>query len=619
MDGNEHPAPRFAKLFLIGGAGNLLIPLARRRMIPAIPADGTPFVLLDDARASGAASARLYTDPVQIVATRKASEIATALEALRAATAGGLHAAGFLSYEAGAAIAMNDISASLPDMPLLWFGLFRNFTEIAPNDVPALLPDAAGGWISTPAPAIDRAAYNQSIARVQALISAGDIYQANLTFPASVTAAGHPLALYAGLRVRALAGYGGVVHTGTDWLLSLSPELFFACRDGKLIARPMKGTAARQADPARDKVAAGDLSSDEKQRAENLMIVDLMRNDLSRVAVPGSVDVPALFAVETYPTVHQMTSTITATLQSGKDAIDIMTALFPCGSITGAPKLRAMEVIAEVEGALRGAYTGSIGRIDAGGCDAAFNVAIRTLSLRDDGAMMGLGSGIVADSRAGSEWAECLAKGAFVASPRRFDLIETMAFDPMGGLARLDAHLDRMKASAETFGFAFDRHAARNELQAATFRLRVASRVRLLLSRSGAMAVETKARPETPVIATVAITALPVDHRDFRLKHKTTDRNFYDRARRASGAFEVVFTDRDGFLTEGSFTNIFVSRGDSLLTPPLEQGLLGGILRSELIATGRATEAKLRSDDLQSGFFIGNSLRGLLPARVTGL
>ncbi len=564
--------------------------------------------------------ARLYLDPVQVVTTRRSSDIPAAFEAVRTATAAGLHAAGFLGYEAGAAIAGGAVSAAPLKGPLLWFGLFRSFSEIAPHDVAGLLPDPAGAWLSMPLPDIDRAEYDAAITRVQALIAAGDIYQANLTFPARVATAGHPLALYAGLRARAAAGYGGIVHTGSDWLLSLSPELFFACRDGRLMARPMKGTATRDTDPARDRTAVSELSSDEKQRAENLMIVDLMRNDLSRVAVPGSVAVPTLFAVETYPTVHQMTSTVTAALLPDKDVIDVLEALFPCGSITGAPKLRAMEVIAEVERGPRGAYTGSIGRIDAGGHEAAFNVAIRTLTLGPDGAVMGLGSGIVADSRAGPEWAECLAKGAFVASTRRFDLIETMAFDPLTGLSRLEAHLQRMQASALIFGFAFDRHAAGNELQAATFRIRVPSRVRLLLARSGAMAVETRALdPDSGSTVSVAIAPLPVDRGDFRLAHKTTDRNFYDKARRACGAFEVVFINAAGFLTEGSFTNIFVARGDVLQTPPLDQGLLGGVLRNELLNNGRATEIKLRPDDLHNGFFIGNSLRGLLPAQVTGL
>ncbi|AYJ86578.1 aminodeoxychorismate synthase component I [Sphingomonas paeninsulae] len=588
-------------------------------MIAALPSDGTPFVLLDDARAVGAVAARLYVDPVQVVATRKPSEIVAALKALRAASTGGLHAAGFLTYEAGGAIAGGAVSEKSPELPLLWFGLFRTFTEIAADQVAALLPDPLGAWAGAPKPEIDRATYDRSIAGVQALIAAGDIYQANLTFRAHVATAGHPLALYAGLRGRASAGYGGIVHTGADWLLSLSPELFFDCRDGVLTARPMKGTATRYTDAVRDRAAVVDLSSDKKQRAENLMIVDLMRNDLSRVAVPGSVEVPALFAVETYPTVHQMTSTVTALLQPEKDAIDVLSALFPCGSITGAPKLRAMEVIADIEQAVRGAYTGSIGRIDAGARDAVFNVAIRTLQLGESATHMGLGSGIVADSRAGPEWSECLAKGVFVASNRRFDLIETMAFDPLAGLTRLETHLERMKNSAELFGFTFDRHAARNELQAATFRLRIPSRVRLLLAKSGAMAVETKAISEAPLIATVVVAPLPVDPRDFRLLHKTTDRNFYDDARRKSGAFEVLFTDCEGFLTEGSFTNIFVPCEDSLLTPPLEQGLLGGVLRNQLIQTGIAKEAKLRVDDLGEQFFIGNSLRGLLLAQITGL
>ncbi len=589
-------------------------------MVATLPDDGTPFVLLDDARIAGAAPARLYRDPVEVVATRRPDEIEAALEALRTATRGGLHAAGYLGYEAGHAIAGSGIATAATALPLLWFGLFRAVVEIAPDDVAALLPDPAGAWTGVPRPAITRADYGAALARVKDLIVAGDIYQANLTFAADATTAGHPLALFAGLRHRARAGYGGVIHTGQDWLLSLSPELFFASRSGDLVAKPMKGTAMRHADPAQDAAAAKALAQDPKQRAENLMIVDLMRNDLSRIAVPGSVAVPKLFSVETYPTVHQMTSTVTAQLAEGHDAIDVIRALFPCGSITGAPKLRAIAVIDDVEAGSRGVYTGSIGRIDAGGRDAAFNVAIRTLHVADGLARLGLGSGIVADSREGPEWAECLAKGNFIASHRRFDLIETMAFDPMAGLRRLDAHLARLKASADIFGFAFDRHAARNELQAATFRLREPSRIRLLLARSGAVAIEATPLPPVPDgPVEVAIVALAVTPDDFRLRHKTTDRAFYDVARRVSGVFEIVFTDPAHQITEGSFTNVFVERDGTLLTPPLSHGLLGGILRNELIADGRAREAELRPSDLEQGFFIGNSLRGLLPARLSRL
>lgn len=588
-------------------------------MTCTLPLDA-PFVLLDDARQTGASSARLYRDPVEIVTTRRCEDVLPALEALRMATRGSLHAAGYLAYEAGHAIAGSGIEATGNGQPLLWFGLFRSFTEHSPDAVAAFLPDADGAWIGAPEPAITRSDYEAAHRQVQALIAAGDIYQANLTFAAMARIAGHPLALYAGLRARALAGYGGVIHTGTDWLLSLSPELFFASRDARLVARPMKGTASRVSDPDEDADATRQLAEDPKQRAENLMIVDLIRNDLSRVATPGSVAVPRLFHIETYPTIHQMTSTVTAALAEGRDAIDVLAAAFPCGSITGAPKLRAMQVIDNVEAAPRGTYTGTIGRIDPGGRDCAFNVAIRTLHTGPERARLGLGSGIVADSDPKAEWAECLAKGQFVASSRRFDLIETMAFDPHEGLARLDAHLARLSASARLFGFAFDRHAARNELQAATFRLKAPARVRLLLAPGGSIAIETAPLPSVrPEPVMVALASLPVAAHDFRLRHKTTDRAFYDDARRASGAFEVLFVGPDGCLTEGSFTNIFVERTDRLLTPPLAHGLLGGILRNELIATGRAEEAELRMDDLAQPFFIGNSLRGLLPARLAGL
>jgi para-aminobenzoate synthetase / 4-amino-4-deoxychorismate lyase len=571
-----------------------------------------PFVLLDDSRAIGAAPARLYTDPVEIVTTRKGSEVAAALEALRTATRGGLHAAGYLSYEAGAALEPKLGGSEAGDTPLLWFGLFRDFRQIPPDDVPGLLPDPEGGWLDAPRPGIDYATYAAQMRQVKDLIEAGDIYQANLTFAATVATAGDPRALYTGLRARAANPYGALVATGKQWLLSLSPELFFALHDGKVTTRPMKGTAPRDADPTA-------LAEDPKQRAENLMIVDLLRNDLSRVAATGSVAVPELFRVERYPTVQQMTSTVTAQLAGGRDVIDLLAALFPCGSITGAPKIRAMEAIADIEERTRGVYTGSIGRLDPDG-DAAFNVAIRTLVI-DEGeptARMGLGSGIVADSVARGEWEECLAKGAFVASTRIFDLIETMRFEPDSGLARLEAHLARMKASADVFGFAFDRHAARNDLQAATFRLREGARVRLLLSKRGYVAVEVRPLPAPPPgPVAVRIVPLPVDPTDFRLRHKTTDRSFYDTAR--GTAFEVVFALPDGRLTEGSFTNVFVERDGVLLTPPLAGGLLGGILRNELVADGRAREAKLRADDLRQGFFIGNALRGLLPATRAAL
>ena len=571
-----------------------------------------PYVLLDDAR-DGGAPARLYRHPRAVVEARSTAEIAPMLAAMREHDG---EAAGFLSYEAAGAFEPSIAASRAPDVPLGWFGLFDTFEMV---DVPALLPDPAGAWIGALEPRVPRADYDAMFARVQALIAAGDLYQANLTFRADVRVLGDPLALYARLRAVTRGGWGAIVDTGETIFLSFSPELFFALEGDRLTCRPMKGTAPRQVDARADAEAAGVLAQDPKQRAENLMIVDLMRNDLSRVAVAGSVAVPELFALERYPTVHQMTSTVTATRAPGVDAVDVLGALFPCGSITGAPKLRAIQALGEIEADPRGVYTGAIGRVDASG-DAMFNVAIRTLALSVDGerATIGLGGGIVADSTADAEWDEALAKGVFLdRAARTFDLIETMAFDPMEGIALIERHLERMKESAAALGFTFNRHDARNELQAATFRLRKASRIRMLLAKSGAVSIQVSPLPplrDTPL--SVALVPLPVAPADWRLRHKTSDRAFYETARRESGCDEVVFVAPDGSLTEGSYTSLFVERDGMLLTPSAG-ALLPGVLRAELLDTGRAREAVLRPDDLDGAFLLGNALRGLMPAQLT--
>jgi para-aminobenzoate synthetase/4-amino-4-deoxychorismate lyase len=578
---------------------------------PDAPADGPrkrfwqggdPFVLLEFE-----GTARLYRNPAEVVEARRPDQVAPALERLR-----GRHAAGFMAYEAGHGLEpklaplSGDSGAEGP--PLLWFGLFEAWETVDPA---VLLPDPAGARAGPPRPRVGRDAHEAAIAQALEHILAGDIYQANLTFQSEVTTAGHPLALYAAIRPRAQAGWGGVVFTGEHWLLSFSPELFFTLDSGRVTVRPMKGTAPAASDPEA-------LRGDPKQRSENLMIVDLMRNDLSRVSKPGTVKVPALFEIETYPTLLQMTSTVVGELEEGRDAIDLIKAIFPCGSVTGAPKIRAMEIIHRLEAEQRGPYTGSIGRLAPDG-QAEFNVAIRTLVLRkgESVARIGLGSGIVADSVAAEEWRECLAKGEFVATRRRFDLIETMRFDPREGIAELDRHLARMKRSAETLGFGFDRHDARNELQAATFFLREERKLRLLLSSSGALAIETRPLPEVPEgPVEVALAPLPVEPEDFRLRHKTSDRRFYDDAREGAGTFEVVFLDPEGFVTEGSFTSLFVKRRGKLLTPPLARGLLPGVLRGALIEEGRAEEADLRAEDLADGFFVGNAVRGLIAGKL---
>lgn len=604
--------------------------------------DQVPFVLLDDARGENPADAHLYEDPAEVFIARRPGEVAATLQAADAARAErGGWLAGFIAYEAGLALEPRLMplaeARSGSAGPLVWLGLFARETVIPASEVDGWLAARASGEVALGPldPQISPGAYTAAFARLQEAIRAGEIYQANLTFPLAGSYRGDPQGLYAALRPAAQAGYGGMVFDGAHWLLSLSPELFISLKGREAKAKPMKGTRPRGVEAWLDQRWAEDLAYSAKDKAENLMIVDLLRNDLSRVAEPGSVEVDELFAIESYPTVHQMVSTVRATLQEGKGTADLVRAMFPCGSITGAPKIRAMELIAEVERDARGPYCGAIGRIgptrDGNGGDAAFNVAIRTLRLTpienaQGSAVLGVGSAIVADSAPLTEWREAVLKGDFARRSSAagcapgFDLIETMRFTPEEGIALIEGHLERMKASAAAFGFAFDRHAARNRIQALCFELERESRVRLLASRSGAIALEAGDIPPLPEgpVRCIAL-PLPVDPGDWRLRHKTTDRGFYQEAlsvARDAGADEAIFVRDDGLVTEGSFTNIFYQRGDMLDTPPARIGLLPGVGREALIADGRAQEAELTLDDLESGFLVGSALRGLLRAEL---
>ena len=648
------------------------------------PLGGGPFVLLDDASAGGKGGgagvrARLYTDPQAVVVARRPEEVAGALARLDALSAQGFWLAGYIAYEAG--LALEERLAPLAaarcgaDGPLLWFGAFAGVrhldragldTWLSGNGAAAKGLAGRGGAIGPLEPTLSVGGYARAFAAISEAIAAGDIYQANLTFALAGSWRGDPLALYAALRGRGGGAHGGVVYDGSHWLLSASPELFFESDgSGAVTLRPMKGTRPRGATPEQDAALAAQLAASEKDRAENLMIVDLMRNDLSRVARPGSVRVEAPFAVETYPSLHQMVTTVKGQLAGDGGALALVRALFPCGSVTGAPKIRAMELLCENERDPRGAYCGAIGRIDpaggegatAGAADlsgaAAFNVAIRTLRLTpDEGktgeaamgrAVMGVGSAIVADSQCLPEWRECLVKGGFVHQPTPdsdgggqpasgqpasgggvagFDLIETMRFTLEEGIPLLELHLERMGASARALGFSFDRHAARNAIQALCFEAEGPAKLRLTLARSGATCLEAADMPADLVgpqnePVTCAVLPLPLDPGDWRLAHKISERWLYEaglRAARAAGAAEALLLRDDGLITEGCFTNIFVARDGLLLTPPLGLGLLPGVLRRHLLDEGRAAEAELRLADLAGGFFIGNALRGLMPA-----
>jgi para-aminobenzoate synthetase/4-amino-4-deoxychorismate lyase len=596
-----------------------------------------PFVLLDDARAGdSAADALLYEAPRALFVAHRPGEVEAVLAAAEAArrTQGG-SLAGYVAYEAGLALEprLAELAAARSGAagPLVWLGLFDAPRRIAAGEVPGLLADRAQGpgTLGPMEPQLSPGGYAAAFAALKEAIHAGDIYQANLTYPLAGSFRGDPTGLYAALRTAASAGYGGLIFDGAHWLLSFSPELFVALNGKEAKVKPMKGTRPRMAEPAADAAMAEELASSVKDRAENLMIVDLMRNDLSRVAEPGSVHVEAPFAVESYPTVHQMVSTVRARLSPGQGAMDLVRALFPCGSITGAPKIRAMELLAEVERDARGPYCGAIGRIDADG-NAAFNVAIRTLRLTpiENGqgrAVLGIGSAIVADSEADAERRECEVKAGFLrrAAPGltapACDLIETMRFEPETGIALLEDHLARMKASAAQLGFAFDHHALRNQIQALCFELDAPAKIRLLVARSGASALETAPLP-APFAEPVKVAALPhpLDPSDWRLAHKTSDRGFYEdalAAARSLGAAEAVLVRADGQVTEGSWTNIFAEGPDGvLLTPPVNPGLLPGVLRGSLIVAGKAREAELTLADLAGGFRLGNAVRGLVPA-----
>ncbi|HEY6815641.1 MAG TPA: aminodeoxychorismate synthase component I [Croceibacterium sp.] len=598
-----------------------------------------PFVLLDDARAEGACAAHLFERPREIFVARRPEQVLPMLEAADAARrAGGGTLAGYLAYEAGLALeprlAPRAAARSGANGPLLWFGLFDSATIIPAAEVPQWLADRAGrgaeshgASIGPLEPQLSVGGYLDAFAALQDAIRAGDIYQANLTMPLAGPARGDPLALYAAIRPEAGAGYGGLIFDGSHWLLSFSPELFFSLRGGAAKVKPMKGTRPRGRTQDEDAAFAAELAASVKDQAENLMIVDLMRNDLSRVAEAGSVRVEQPFAIESYPTVHQMVSTVRAELLPGKGAVDMIRALFPCGSITGTPKIRAMELLDEIERDARGPYCGAIGRIDGTG-DAAFNVAIRTVRLTPGEndrhhVVLGVGGAIVADSEGMAEWRECLVKGGFARGRAGgHDLIETMRFDPEDGVPRLELHLARIKASAAELGFAFDRHETRNRIQALCFELEAPTKLRLLLARSGEIALETAPLPPAQDgVADVIALPLPVEPGDWRLRHKTTDRGFHAEAlavAQVHGARDAVFVREDGLVTEGTYTNVFVEREGKLLTPRAGLGLLPGVLRGELLAEGRAEEAELTLDDLANGFFIGNALRGLIAARLIG-
>ena len=586
------------------------------------------FVLLDNSSGSCTPSL-LFTEPHEIVSAERPQDVEPAIDRIEAAVADGLHAAGFISYELGYVMEPK-LAGLMPQkrgVPLLWFGLYEAPREMTGPGVLEWLNEttrSASHDFSDVSLAWTREDYKARFDKAQEMIRAGDIYQINLTFKAHFKLLGSPLTFYRDLRAKQPVAYGAVVDTGQATVLSASPELFIAQDGRKVHTRPMKGTAARRGAIEADERQRRILASDEKQRAENLMIVDLMRNDLGRIAEIGSVLVDDLFTVETFKTLHQMTSGVTATLREDVGLKELLAGIYPPGSITGAPKIRAMELIAELETEARGVYCGAIGHIAPGG-RSQFNVAIRTpVIMRGGSGEMGIGSGVVYDSGGGSEYEECLLKMKFLTDPPKpFELIETMLYEPGKGVWLEDRHIERLRSSAAYFAFQFDKDGVCQAISAAINERRDQRlRVRLTLAENGIpnVTVTELVAGATPAVMRYVVSPTRLNSADPFLYHKTTRRELYDvewrKYHEEVGADEVIYLNQDGDVAEGSRTSIFVQRGGVLVTPPLSAGLLPGTLRAEFIASGRAVEGCLRLEDLggDEACYLGNSVRGLVRA-----
>ena len=553
-----------------------------------------------------------FSRPVELLAAHRLDEVAAVIAAAERQALAGRWVVGFVAYEAAPAFDAA-LKVQPPDdcLPLAAFAVYGEPDTEAGSDTGGEF--SCGPWRMTTA----RARIDAAIGTIQRGIDEGDYYQVNLTTRLRADFGGDGRALFAALRAAQPDAYCAHLDGGAWQLLSVSPELFFDRRpDGTLTTRPMKGTAPRHADAAADAAAAQALRASAKEQAENLMIVDLLRNDLARVAATGTVRVPRLFDVEALPSAWQMTSTVQATTRPEVTLTDVFRALFPCGSVTGAPKVAAMAAIAKLEDAPRGAYCGAIGLIRPGG-HASFSVAIRTVAIDParSRAECGIGSGIVADSAAAAEYAEWLVKRRFLLrATAAFELIETLRLED-GQYWLRPRHLERLYASAEHFGFACDAARVDAALDAlAAQRRHGAWRVRLLLDRHGAVRTEAFALEDVPEQPPFAMASTPVNSRDEFLGHKTTQRAVFERHAPPPGRFDTLLWNERGEITEFTRGNVVVELAGRRVTPPLACGLLPGVLRAELLARGDIHEQVVHLADLPhaTGIWFINSVRGAL-------
>ena len=587
--------------------------------------------LLDFAQPQGGQGERLrraFGAPLRLLQADTAAEVKPLLEQVQAEAQAGRWCVGHVAYEAAPAFDAA-LRVHPAEGPLAWFAVFEQALDWPPEcELPPGVAETAqqaneqqqpakARWGAGP----ERVAFTRDIEAIQAAIAAGDCYQINHTAQIhGELLQGSALALYAALRRAQPGGYSAWLDTGERQLLSVSPELFFDWDGKQLLVRPMKGTAARGATPEQDQAHADALLASAKERAENVMIVDLIRNDLSRVALPHSVKVPRLFHLEALPTVWQMTSDVTADSRPGTTLADVFMALFPCGSITGAPKVQAMRLIHELEPGPRGAYCGAIGVVRPGG-HATFSVAIRTVTARGQALRCGIGSGITSGATAEGEWQEWCHKRAFLdRASEPFELLETLAL--ADGLLRHQAeHLARLQRAADHFGYALDQSALRASLdQLVASHPQGLWRVRLLLDPQGMTQAQAFAMEASPSHVTLALVSQPFEaaHGEF-VRYKTTRRAHYDAAAPTQpGVFDAILWNEQGELTECTRGNLALQIDGEWLTPALSCGLLDGVGREVALREGRLQEAVLQVEDLQraTGLAFVNSLRGWIPARL---
>ena len=567
--------------------------------------------------AYGVQSGRLplvFDKPLKTYSTAELEDVIPQLNELEAAAKSGHWVALMLSYEAAPAFDPSLKTHRLMDFPLVWAAVFSGPTNSNQNNTHYRV----GQWT----PQVTRCEYVKAVGRIHDLIASGHTYQVNYTFPQTSTFYGDDLAWYVDLCHAQGAELCAYLDLGRYQVLSLSPELFFE-RKGKLaVTKPMKGTIKRGRWAIEDHEMATRLKTSAKDRAENVMIVDLLRNDLGKVSVPGSVRVSQLFEVERFETLWQMTSTVESTLCDEVSLADLLAALFPCGSITGAPKIRTMQIIRELESNPRGIYTGAIGLIRPGG-DCRFNVAIRTVVIdsKTGTVNFGVGGGITIDSTAEREYDECLLKSSFLNSPAiRFRLLETILLEG-GELFLLERHLERLQTSADYFGFQLSREkvlAALNDTAAA--HSSGTWKVRLLVANSGEVEIDTteiKGDHDRPL--RVCLASAPIDSSNRFLFHKTTNRKIYEDACAArSDCDDVVLWNERGEITESSIANVVVPMQGKLYTPPQSSGLLAGTFRAQLLAEGKIHERVITIEELlkSADLFLINSVRKWMPAKL---